>query len=189
MWFKILPSFLGVSKRHNLLMNFLTFARAPKEAVGGIARLINETVQRTQCIEYNMIDALLKGSGQTEGDVAMPSTDESPYPGNVNTFIISLPEMAQVLEETGGGMPEFVNPKYADETKTVFKAPARLECMMQDYALLIQDHSRVSFTKYNRIFSFAATKNSLEGAVTNAANGLPPQSAGSNEVDFFLSNQ
>lgn len=30
-------------------------------------------------------------------------------------------------------MPEFVNPKYTDGTKTKFKSPTRLECMMQDY--------------------------------------------------------
>jgi UDP-sugar pyrophosphorylase len=30
-------------------------------------------------------------------------------------------------------MPEFVNPKYADKEKTVFKKPTRLECMMQEY--------------------------------------------------------
>jgi hypothetical protein len=28
-------------------------------------------------------------------------------------------------------MPEFVNPKYADDERTVFKKPTRLECMMQ----------------------------------------------------------
>lgn len=28
---------------------------------------------------------------------------------------------------------EFVNPKYADETRTSFKKSTRLECMMQDY--------------------------------------------------------
>ena len=28
-------------------------------------------------------------------------------------------------------MPEFVNPKYTDGTKTAFKSPTRLECMMQ----------------------------------------------------------
>lgn len=35
------------------------------------------------------------------------------------------------LDRTKGIMPEFVNPKYADAEKTVFKKPTRLECMMQ----------------------------------------------------------
>ena len=34
------------------------------------------------------------------------------------------------LQATGGVIPEFVNPKYANEERTVFKAPTRLECMM-----------------------------------------------------------
>lgn len=32
---------------------------------------------------------------------------------------------------------EFINPKYADETKTKFKSSARLECLMQDYPKLL----------------------------------------------------
>lgn len=38
---------------------------------------------------------------------------------------------------TKGVITEFVNPKYADDTKTKFKAPTRLECMMQDYPKLL----------------------------------------------------
>jgi len=37
---------------------------------------------------------------------------------------------ADQLEATGGEMPEFVNPKYKDATKDVFKAPTRLECAL-----------------------------------------------------------
>ena len=86
-------------------------------------------------------------------------------------------------------MPEFVNPKYADDTKTVFKSPARLECMMQDYPLLLNDFSKVSFTQFDRLFSFSATKNSIEAAVNAVAYGIPPWTAGSNEVDFYRCNQ
>lgn len=35
-------------------------------------------------------------------------------------------------------MGEFVNPKYADAGRTVFKKPTRLECMMQDYPKVIR---------------------------------------------------
>lgn len=34
-------------------------------------------------------------------------------------------------------LAEFINPKYADETKTKFKSSARLECLMQDYPKLL----------------------------------------------------
>ena len=40
-------------------------------------------------------------------------------------------DQQSALERTKGIMPEFVNPKYADAEKTVFKKPTRLECMMQ----------------------------------------------------------
>ena len=43
----------------------------------------------------------------------------------------------KALERTKGVMPEFVNPKYADSEKTVFKKPTRLECMMQVSFLLV----------------------------------------------------
>lgn len=45
-------------------------------------------------------------------------------------------------------IPEFVNPKYADETRTLFKSPTRLECMMQDYPKLLSSKGEVGFTSY-----------------------------------------
>ena len=48
-------------------------------------------------------------------------------------MVFSLAPYVQVLEKTHGVMGEFVNPKYADKERTVFKKPTRLECMMQDY--------------------------------------------------------
>ena len=53
--------------------------------------------------------------------------------GNINQFVLACGPYAQTLEKTRGVMGEFVNPKYADSSKTTFKKPARLECMMQDY--------------------------------------------------------
>merc|ERR1712190_719071 len=42
-----------------------------------------------------------------------------------------------VMEKYKGAIPEFVNPKYTDDTKTQFKKPTRLECMMQEYPKLV----------------------------------------------------
>jgi len=61
----------------------------------------------------------------------------SSFPGNANTLIFKLTEYLENIERTRGVIPEFVNPKYADETRTMFKAPTRLECMMQDYPKLL----------------------------------------------------
>jgi hypothetical protein len=42
-------------------------------------------------------------------------------------------------------VPEFVNPKYADVSRTTFKSPTRLECMMQDFPRYFNSNS-VGFT-------------------------------------------
>eukprot|EP00971_Amphidinium_carterae_P076192 1504963-Amphidinium_carterae.1 len=44
--------------------------------------------------------------------------------------------MAKCLRATSGVVPEFVNPKWVDSSKTAMKAPTRLECMMQDFPRL-----------------------------------------------------
>jgi UDP-sugar pyrophosphorylase len=56
-----------------------------------------------------------------------------------------------VLEETRGVVSEFVNPKYADASKTLFKSPTRLECMMQDYPVLLPPDAPVGFTQCDRL--------------------------------------
>lgn len=50
------------------------------------------------------------------------------------------------MDETKGLINEFINPKYADSTKTVFKSATRLECMMQEYPRLLKNGDRVGFT-------------------------------------------
>lgn len=82
-------------------------------------------------MEYNQLDPLLRSSGFPEGDVNDPNTGFSPFPGNINQLLFALRPYVEVLERTKGAMPEFVNPKYKDSTKTDFKSPTRLECMMQ----------------------------------------------------------
>jgi UDP-sugar pyrophosphorylase len=57
-----------------------------------------------------------------------------------------LPTYTQTLQSTGGRVNEFVNPKYVDESKTAFKSPTRLECMMQDFPLLLPKAAKVGFT-------------------------------------------
>ena len=68
-----------------------------------------------------------------EGDTNGPD-GYSPYPGNMNEIIFSLREYEATMASSGGQITEFVNPKYTDSTRSVFKSPCRLECMMQDFA-------------------------------------------------------
>lgn len=78
-----------------------------------------------------MLDPLLRATGYPDGDVNDSETGFSPFPGNINQLLFKAKPYADTLERTKGVMPEFVNPKYKDDAKTVFKKPTRLECMMQ----------------------------------------------------------
>ncbi|EOD38962.1 DP-N-acetylglucosamine pyrophosphorylase, partial [Emiliania huxleyi CCMP1516] len=49
-----------------------------------------------------------------------------PVPRSINQLLFALGPYAAQLHKTGGTMPEFVNPKYADASKTKFKSPTRL---------------------------------------------------------------
>lgn len=75
----------------------------------------------------------------------------SPFPGNINQIIIKLEPYVRQLEETGGVIAEFVNPKYRDATRTAFKKPTRLECMMQDYPKSLPRTEAVGFTTYAQV--------------------------------------
>lgn len=107
------------------------------------------------------------------------------FPGNINTLVFKLKEYTETLERTKGVIPEFVNPKYADETRTKFKAPTRLECMMQDYPKQINTKGAVGFTNYDTWFCFSPVKNNLKDAAAAVAKGLPAFSASSAEYDFY----
>ena len=91
-----------------------------------------------------------------------------------------------MLERTGGLVPEFVNPKYADSTCTTFKAPTRLECMMQDHPKVLGSDARVGFVTLP-VCAFSPVKNSIEAGVGKAQAGLPPQCALSGELDVYNS--
>lgn len=73
----------------------------------------------------------------TGGDVPDES-GFSPFPGNINVLLFNLPAYARCLQQTGGVVPEFVNPKWANSEKTKLKSSTRLESMMQDFPRLCQ---------------------------------------------------
>ena len=122
---------MGVSAQLGLLMNSITCPRKAKQAIGAITKLTKGDQERTLNVEYNQLDPLLRTSGHEDGDVNDELTGFSPYPGNINQLLFNLDSYVEVLERTKGVMTEFVNPKYKDAEKTIFKKPTRLECMMQ----------------------------------------------------------
>lgn len=186
--FHAVPAALAVSARRNFAVNSLTVARRPGEAVGAICLLRRGDEALTINVEYNQLDPLLRATVSADGDVADPETGFSPYPGNCNVLVMQVDDYASTLERTGGSVPEFVNPKYADESRTAFKKPVRLECMMQDFPRLLPPESRgerVGFTQCERWMSFSAVKNSVDGAAAKERATGYAEGAAAGEADVY----
>jgi len=182
--FRSVCAVLGVSAKNQFVMNSVTVPRLPAEAVGGVCTLEDESkgTSLTINVEYNQLDPLLKAT-PVGGDVA-DASGFSPYPGNINILVFKVPEMAERLETTGGIVPEFVNPKWADAEKSKFKSPTRLECMMQDFPRLCTPSDKVGFTQLERLMCFTCVKNSLD----DARKKNPPDCAFSAESDIYAAS-
>lgn len=135
--------------------------------MGGMATLTNveENQKITINVEYNQLEPLLKETWNKFGDV--PDEDGNSYfPGNINVLIFKVETYLATLDRTSGLVPEFVNPKYKDSQREVFKSATRLECMMQDFPKLLSKDAKVGFSCYERWFCFSAVKNNIvDGAV------------------------
>jgi UDP-sugar pyrophosphorylase len=146
-------------------------------------------------VEYNQLDPLLRTQGDGKGDVADPETGYSPFPGNANNLIIELTAYGKTLRgEDQGVVLEFVNPKYKDASRTEFKKPTRLECMMQDIPKLFQKEmgaeANIGFTLFDRWFTFSPAKNALDaGQDAVEAGSTAPGTMSSAESDKYIQNQ
>jgi len=179
------PSALGLSVENDLAMNTVTVPRRPGQAMGCITRLKKEKEVITVNVEYNQLDALLKASG---GDKA-GKDGLSAFPGNTNVFIVRSDTYASVLEKSQGLMPEFVNPKYANDERTKFKKPTRIECMMQDYPRLLAPTDKVGTTQTERDLAYAPVKNNVADAVDKQKNTGAAESAASGEAAIYAVNR
>ncbi|HMB01405.1 MAG TPA: UTP--glucose-1-phosphate uridylyltransferase [Spirochaetota bacterium] len=180
----------GVSVKHNLTFNSIAVPRIPGEAAGALACLQkkDESKSITINIEYNQLDALLRQTVDARGDVA-GEDGFSRFPGNINILVINLSDYTRILKQTRGIIAEFINPKYADNEKTTFKKPARLETMMQDLPKLFSHNEKTGVTVFNRRWCFSANKNNLTDAAQKYQAGKPPESGASAESDFYLANR
>ena len=187
--FNCIPSAIGSSIKLKLDINSICVPRKPKDAIGAICKLVkNDGTSFTNNVEYNQLDSLLREKYNKEGDV--PNKDGiSDFPGNINIIVFKLDTYIKALEETKGLIPEFVNPKYTDETRTKFKSPTRLECLMQDLPKLLKSGENVGFTSYERWFCFSACKNNLNDACNKLKKNQSPESAFSVEQDIFIFNR
>lgn len=146
-------------------------------------------------VEYNQLDPLLRSQGDKKGDVPDPATGYSPFPGNANNIVIEIGSYAKTLRgEDQGVVVEFVNPKYKDESRTDFKKPTRLECMMQDIPKLFQKEmgkeANIGFTMFDRWFTFSPAKNALEAGEADVEKGsTAPGTMSSAESDKYIQNQ
>lgn len=186
--FNAIPAALGVSAEKDFDFNSIAVNRIPGEACGGLTKLVGNGKELTVNVEYNQLDPLLRATVSPEGDT--PNEQGfSLFPGNINVLIIKAAAYVQLLEQTQGIIAEFVNPKYADETRTVFKKPTRLETMMQDLAKLLGSEHRVGVSVFDRRWSFSANKNNVKDAAAKAAAGGPPESGATAESDFYLAGR
>ena len=186
--FNALPAALGVSVEKGFDFNSIAVNRIPGEAVGGLAKLVKGKTELTLNVEYNQLDPLLRATVSPKGDV--PNEQGfSMFPGNINVLVIRLVSYVKILERTRGIIAEFVNPKYADGTKTTFKSPTRLETMMQDLPKLFGPDEKVGVTIFDRKWSFSANKNNIKDAAAKHAAGGPPESGTTAESDFYLAGR
>ena len=182
--FRALVAVLGVSVERNFDMNTIAIPRLPGEATGGLCQIVREQEESVTCsVEYNVLGPLLAAQG---GDTA-ESSGLSPFPGNSNSLLLKLSPYLETLSATSGVVPEFVNPKYADSLRNSFKSATRLECLMQDIALLLKGRE-VGFTMLPKWACFSVVKNSAAEASTKLKAGLPADCALSGEIEFFASN-
>ena len=190
---------LGVSVARGFDLNSLAVPRRAGEAIGGLARLEPAGEEGgsngggggnrgglTINVEYNVLDPLLRATVSPSGDADDPDTGYSPFPGNINQLVVRLPAYLQALESSQGVVGEFVNPKYADDARTAFKAPTRLECLMQDLPHALPDGSLVGCTTITPVWAaYSPVKTAAADAAAKAAAGAPTHSATAAEADAY----
>ena len=94
-----------------------------------------------------------------------------------------------ILHKTKGLVPEFVNPKYVDETRKKFKAPTRLETLMQDVPKLVHNGETIGNTYFDRWFCFSACKNNIHDACERLRKKESGESAFTVEREIFKYNE
>ena len=186
----VLPG-LGVSLEKKFAFNFLTVPRDAREKAGAIAQIVRQD-KSTQVgnVEYNVLDPLLQTIGDKKGDVPDEKTGKSPYPGNLNVYIIENNAYNQALQNTKGIIAEMINPKYKKGSQTAFEKPVRLETMMQDLAFEMDgEKATVGFTNFDKRDVFSPVKNKMEAVPGIVANKNYPDAMPTGEADFYKFNR
>lgn len=188
--FNSLIAMIGVSKQQSLEVNTLAVPRKAKQAMGALATLVKvdsylSSKKITVNIEYNQLDTILRSCGYPDGDVDDDDKGRSIFPGNTNQLVFRMEPYLQNLKLSQGIMPEFVNPKYTDNTRAAFKSATRLECMMQDYPKLLRSRCKVGYTLLPTWFSYSPCKNNVVDAANCKLLGIPSNCAFTAESDQY----
>ncbi|GLD92116.1 hypothetical protein PINS_up000649 [Pythium insidiosum] len=194
---------LGSTVRHKWAWAFTGVPRKAKDASGALVQFTSpDDPNRSTLlnVEYHELDHFLRTAMAAilpDGDVNDPRTGYSLFPGNINHFVADLQTYVNALERSGGRTPEIFNPKLAPASSvtppaSMFKSPARLECMMQDFPrLLVADMTQslaVGMLSFPSSLVYSPCKNDTVSAATKAAQDVPPQCASSAEHDLFAVN-
>ena len=187
--FNCVPSTVGVSVKYKYDVNSTVVLRRAQEKIGALCKLIDKDGKTSLAnIEYNQLDSLFKEKYNGKGDI--PNKDGfCDFPGNLNVLVFDLGPYLNIIEESKGLVPEFVNPKYVDDTRKKFKAPTRLETLMQDVPKLIKNNGTEGYTYFHRWFCFSACKNNLHDACERLKKGESAECAFSVEREIFQYNE
>ena len=187
--FNCVLSTIGVSVKYNYDINSTFVTRRAQEKIGALCKLTDKNGNISYAnIEYNQLDSLFKEKYNGIGDV--PNKNGfCDFPGNLNVLVFKLKPYINVLRETKGLVPEFVNPKYVDETRKRFKAPTRLETLMQDVPKLVKNGETIGNTYFDRWFCFSACKNNIHDACERLRKKESGESAFTVEREIFKYNE
>ena len=187
--FNCVLSTIGVSVKYKYDINSTFVTRRAQEKIGALCKLTDKDGKISYAnIEYNQLDSLFKEKYNGIGDI--PNKDGfCDFPGNLNVLVFNLKPYLNVISETKGLVPEFVNPKYVDETRKKFKAPTRLETLMQDVPKLVKNNETVGNTYFDRWFCFSACKNNIHDACERLRKKESGESAFTVEREIFKYNE
>jgi UDP-sugar pyrophosphorylase len=187
--FNCVLSTIGVSVKYNYDVNSTFVTRRAQEKIGALCKLTDKNGKISYAnIEYNQLDSLFKEKYNGIGDVP-GKNGFCDFPGNLNVLVFNLKPYLNIIAESKGLVPEFVNPKYTDETRTKFKAPTRLETLMQDVPKLVKGNGTVGNTYFDRWFCFSACKNNIHDSCERLRKKESGESAFTVEREIFKYNE
>ena len=187
--FNCVLSTIGVSVKYNYDINSTFVTRRAQEKIGALCKLTDKNGKISYAnIEYNQLDSLFKEKYNGIGDIP-GKNGFCDFPGNLNVLVFNLKPYLNIISESKGLVPEFVNPKYTDETRKKFKAPTRLETLMQDVPKLVKDNGNVGNTYFDRWFCFSACKNNIHDSCERLRKKESGESAFTVEREIFKYNE